>query len=230
MKRRIINTAARGERVVSNCITLKCPLAGPRDRTSYAVGLHVAHGLQNLPFQFNPQTLLAGFRDGLANTQPLLSDLDHRDLFLRFQRELIIQARARLCELSAKSHSTVGAFLPENQNREGIRILPSGLQYRVMVEGVGPVPSMTDVVVVNYRGTLLDGTEFDNSAQHAEPARFKIDQTIPGWTEALCRMKLGAKWQLFVPAELAYGERGAGRLIPPNDMLIYELELAWIEF
>ncbi len=229
MKRRIIKPATRAERAVPIRITRKCPLAGRRDRTSYAVGLHVAHRLRSLPFDFNPQTLLAGLRDGFANVQPLLCDVERRDLFLRFQQELIAQARARRCELSAKHRSAGAAFLAENQLKEGVHTLPSGLQYRVLAEGVGPVPSATDVVIVNYRGTLLDGTEFDNSAHHAEPARCKINQTIPGWAQALCRMKLGAKWQLFVPAELAYGERGAGRLIPPNATLIYELELAWIE-
>jgi FKBP-type peptidyl-prolyl cis-trans isomerase FklB len=229
MKRRIIKLLTRPERVASIRIIRKCPLAGPRERISYAVGLHLGRRLRSLPFEFDSQTLLAGLRDGFANAQPLLSDLERRDLFLRFHQELITQARARRREMSSKNRAAGAAFLAENQNREGIQILPGGLQYRVLVEGVGPIPSATDVVIVNYRGTLLDGREFDNSVHHAEPARFKINQAIPGWAEALCHMKLGAKWQLFVPAELAYGEHGAGRLIPPNATLIYELELAWIE-
>lgn len=229
MKRRIIRPVTRAERAESIPLIRRCPPARLRERISYAVGLHLARRLRNLPFAFDPQTLFAGLRDGFAKVQALLSDRECRDLFLRFQQQLIAQARARCCEMSATNRAAGAAFLAENQNREGIHILPSGLQYRVLVEGVGPVPLATDVVIVNYRGTLLDGTEFDNSAHHAEPARCKINQTIPGWAEALCRMKLGAKWQLFVPAELAYGERGAGRLIPPNATLIYELELAWIE-
>ena len=229
MKRRIIKLVTRPERAVPICIIRKCPLTGPRERISYAVGLHLARRLRHLPFDFDPQNLLAGFRDGFADAQPLLTDLERRDLFLSFHQELIAQTRAR-CRQTAERNRALGtAFLSDNQSKDGVHTLPSGLQYRVLVEGVGPVPSATDVVIVNFRGTLVDGTEFDNSAQHAEPARCRINQTIPGWAEALCRMKLGAKWQLFVPAELAYGERGAGRDIPPNATLIYELELAWIE-
>lgn len=230
MKRLIIKTPIRAERAVPIRIyTPNDRLVGPRACTSYAVGVHVARRLHGLPFDFNPQTLLAGLRDGFPGGQPLLSEAERRDLFLRFQQELAAQARDRQGERFAANRAAGAAFLAENQNREGIQVLPSGLQYRALVEGVGPVPSMTDVVIVNYRGTLLDGTEFGNSAHHAEPTRCKVDQTIPGWAEALCRMQLGAKWQLFVPAELAYGDRGAGKNIPPNATLIYELELAWIE-
>lgn len=229
MKRQIVKPGTDAKRANPVTIIRDRPPGGLLGRVSYAVGLHIARHLRGLPFDFMEEALLAGLRDGITKTEPLLTDLERRDLFLRFQHDLMTKGRARRRIAAKRNLSEGAAFLAENQLKEGIHTLPSGLQYRVLTEGVGPVPSATDVVYVNYRGVFLDGMEFDNSAHHAEPVRFRINQTIPGLAEALCRMKLGAKWMLFVPASLAYGERGAGRLIPPNATLIYELELVWIE-
>ena len=110
-----------------------------------------------------------------------------------------------------------------------MKTLPSGLQYKVLAEGKGAQPKPTDQVTVNYRGTLIDGTEFDSSYKRGEPVTFPVNQVIPGWSEALPLMKTGAKWQLFVPAGLAYGEHGAGRDIPPNAALIFEVELVGVK-
>jgi len=120
-------------------------------------------------------------------------------------------------------------FLAENKKKEGVVTLPSGLQYKVMKEGTGRTPGENDVVVVNYKGTLIDGTEFDSSYRRGKPENLPVNGVIPGWTEALQLMQVGAKWQLFVPSSLAYGERGAGRDIGPNATLIFEIELISIQ-
>lgn len=121
------------------------------------------------------------------------------------------------------------AFIAENGKREGVVSLPSGLQYEVIHGGSGDRPGATDTVVTHYRGTLIDGKEFDSSHRRGEPARFQVNRVIPGWTEALQLMKVGSKWKLFIPSNLAYGERGAGKLIGPNAALVFEIELLEIQ-
>jgi FKBP-type peptidyl-prolyl cis-trans isomerase FklB len=128
-------------------------------------------------------------------------------------------------EQAAKNLSESKAFLAENGKKEGIKTLPSGLQYKVFAEGSGKMPKAEDTVTVNYKGTLIDGTEFDNSYKRGQPATFQVKGVIKGWTEALQLMKEGSKWQFFIPPDLAYGEGGAGRSIPPNSTLIFEVEL-----
>jgi FKBP-type peptidyl-prolyl cis-trans isomerase FklB len=128
------------------------------------------------------------------------------------------------------THAQVGkekgeAFLAENEKKEGVKILPSGLQYRVLKEGDGKHPRKTDTVVVHYKGTLIDGREFDSSYKRGEPAKFGVTQVIKGWTEALQLMKEGSKWMLYIPWRLAYGEKGSGKLIGPNETLVFEVEL-----
>jgi FKBP-type peptidyl-prolyl cis-trans isomerase FklB len=124
-----------------------------------------------------------------------------------------------------KSRAEGEAFLAENAKKEGVVTLPSGLQYKILKDGAGASPQATDNVTVHYRGTLIDGTEFDSSHKRNQPATFRVSGVIRGWTEALQRMKPGAKWRLFIPAKLAYGERGTGSAIPPNSALIFEVEL-----
>ena len=128
-------------------------------------------------------------------------------------------------EAQASNRAEGEAFLAQNAEREGVASLPSGLQYEVLAEGDGATPGRRSTVVVHYRGTLIDGTEFDSSHARGEPARFRVDQVIPGWTEALQRMQVGDTWKLFIPADLAYGDRGAGPLIAPGSTLIFEVEL-----
>jgi len=135
----------------------------------------------------------------------------------------------RLASLAEKNKKAEEQFLEANKKKEGVITLPDGLQYKVMKEGAGKTPKATDTVTVHYRGTLTDGTEFDSSLKRGEPASFQVNQVIAGWTEALQKMKVGSKWQLFIPANLAYGDRGAGNSIGPNAALIFDVELISIK-
>jgi len=142
-----------------------------------------------------------------------------------FQKDMM----AKQQEVAKKNKKEGEVFLDENKKKEGVKTLASGLQYKVLKEGTGKKPKLNDAVTVNYRGTLIDGTEFDSSYRRGQPASFPVSGVIPGWTEALPLMGEGAKWQLFVPSNLAYGERGAGAMIGPNATLIFEIELISVQ-
>jgi FKBP-type peptidyl-prolyl cis-trans isomerase FklB len=144
---------------------------------------------------------------------------------MAFQKEVM----AKQAEVAKKNKAEGEAFLAENKKKEGVKTTPSGLQYKVIKPGKGKKPKSSDTVTVNYRGTLIDGTEFDSSYKRGQPATFQVSGVIPGWTEALQLMEEGAKWQLFIPSNLAYGERGAGGVIGPNATLIFEVELISIQ-
>ena len=148
---------------------------------------------------------------------------------MAFEQDLQKKEIERLKQLAEKNKKEGAEFLAANKAKEGVKTLPSGLQYKVLAEGNGTQPKPTDQVTVNYRGTFLDGTEFDSSYKRGEPVTFPVNGVIKAWSEALPLMKTGAKWQLFVPAELAYGEKGAGRAISPNSTLIFEVELVGIK-
>ena len=145
------------------------------------------------------------------------------------QKRVKAAGQKDLKEKAAKNLEDGKRFLADNQKKEGIKTLPTGLQYKVLAEGAGKTPQATDTVTINHKGTLIDGTEFNSSYKRGQPATFKVDGAIKGWTQALQLMKEGSKWQLFIPPELAYGERGAGRNIPPNSTLIFEVELISVQ-
>ncbi len=185
---------------------------------SYAIGLEIGSSFHADKVQLDIESLLSGLRDGLKDNNP------------KYDRETCNQAMQQLSEIRMQSHMTRNEeFLTQNSKAEGVHVLPSGLQYKVLEQGDGPSPKATDRVKTHYRGQLIDGTEFDSSYARNEPATFPVNQVIPGWTEALQKMQVGDKWQLFVPSNLAYGESGAGGVIPPNSALIFEVELISIE-
>jgi len=146
-----------------------------------------------------------------------------------FQKEMQAKMVAEMQALAAKNKAAGEAFLAENAKKEGVVVTDSGLQYKIIEEGEGPSPGPSDMATVNYRGTLIDGTQFDSSYDRGQPATFPVGGVIAGWTEALQLMKPGAKWQLFIPADLAYGERGAGKDIGPNSTLVFDVELLSVE-
>lgn len=193
-----------------------------KDKVSYAIGLTFGSNLKKQGVEFDPNVLLQGIKDASGGGKTLLTDAEVKDVLTNYQKQLV----------SAKSDKNLKegeAFLAANKKKEGVVTLPDGLQYKVLKQGTGPKPKSTDTVVTNYRGTLIDGTEFDSSYSRNEPAEFPVNGVIPAWTEALQLMPVGSKWQLFVPAKLAYGERGAGGVIEPNSCLVFEVELMQIK-
>jgi FKBP-type peptidyl-prolyl cis-trans isomerase FklB len=200
-----------------------------QDKVSYGIGLRIGKDFKSQQVELNPDLLMKGIEDGLAGTEPLLSDEQIRETMVAFQQEMMEREKTRLEEASVNNAEEGKKFLEENAKKEGVVTLPSGLQYKVITEGSGKQPSAEDTVKVHYRGTLVDGTEFDSSYSRNEPAEFPVGGVIPGWTEALQLMKEGSKWQLVLPPELAYGERGAGPRIGPNATLVFEVELLEVE-
>jgi FKBP-type peptidyl-prolyl cis-trans isomerase FklB len=173
--------------------------------------------------------LLRGLKDALAGSKLLLTDQEAQTVMTALRADLGKKQELKQQQAAETNKKEGDAFLAANKTKEGVVALPSGLQYKILQEGTGPKPAATDTVTVNYRGTLLNGTEFDSSYKRGQPATFGVGQIIKGWTEALQLMPVGSKWQLFIPAELAYGARGAGRDIGPNSTLIFEVELVSIQ-
>ena len=202
-------------------ITLK----NQKEKMSYIIGHDVGKNLQKQTIEIDPEIVTRGIRDALSGAKPLMTDQEIRDTVAAFQKEMA----AKQEELGKKNKKDGEVFLAENKKKEGVKTLPSGLQYKVIKAGKGKKPKLTDTVTTHYRGTLIDGTEFDSSYKRNTPATFPVNGVIPGWTEALQLMEEGAKWQLFVPSNLGYGERGAGGTIGPNATLIFEVELISIQ-
>jgi len=176
----------------------------------------------------DPEMLAQGVRDAFAGGKTLLTEEEARKTLADLQKELMEKQQEQVRQMMEKNKKEGEEFLAANKKKKGVVTLPSGLQYKVLKAGSGSSPKLTDTVETNYRGTLIDGTEFDSSYKRGETATFPVSGIIEGWKEALQKMKVGDKWQLFVPAELAYGERGAGREIGPNQALIFEVELLTI--
>ncbi len=196
----------------------KSVLKNQKEKVSYIIGMDIGNNLKKQSVDADPNSLLRGIQDALSGAKPLLSQEQIQETMVAFQKEM-----------AEKQKQRGEAFLSENKKKEGVKTLPSGLQYKVIKAGTGKKPKASDTVTVNYRGTLIDGTEFDSSLRRGQPATFPVSGVIPGWTEALQLMAEGAKWQLFVPPNLAYGERGAGGLIGPNATLIFEVELISVQ-
>ncbi len=177
----------------------------------------------------DPAIVMQGLKDGLAGTKPLLTEEESRSVLMQLQEDMRKKQAEKAQQMGTANKTQGEAFLAANKSKEGVVTLPSGLQYKILKAGTGPKPTASDSVVCNYRGTLIDGKEFDSSYKRGEPATFPVSGVIKGWTEALQLMPVGSKWQLFVPADLAYGERGAGADIGPNSTLIFEVELISIQ-
>lgn len=204
-------------------------LKTPKDKASYAIGMNFGSGLRKQPIDIDPAILARGLRDALAGGKTLLTEDEVRTVLTQLQADLRKKQQEKTIALSENNKKEGAAFLAANKEKEGVVALPSGLQYKILQEGTGPKPTATDTVVCNYRGTLLDNTEFDSSYKRGQPATFPVTGVIKGWTEALQLMPVGSKWELFIPAELAYGERGAGAQIGPNATLVFEVELISIQ-
>jgi FKBP-type peptidyl-prolyl cis-trans isomerase len=203
----------------------KSDLETVQDVYSYSVGYEVGRELQQQETEFNLEALFQGIEDVLLANEPLLDQMERQQARAALQeqlRERFAEERSAQGEINRKEGE---AFMAENTTRQGVVTLPSGLQYQVLREGSGPQPLPTDRVSVHYIGSFLDGTEFNNSYAGGNPAIFAVNRVIAGWTEALQLMKVGAKWKLWVPSELAYGEAGMGTQIGSNMTLVFEVEL-----
>jgi FKBP-type peptidyl-prolyl cis-trans isomerase FklB len=206
----------------------KLELKDQKDRESYSLGYQFGQSLKVQGVDINLQVYKSGIQDGLGGKEPQMTPEEIRATMTNLQQRLVAAQQKTRREVAAKNLSESKTFLAENKNKEGIQTLPSGLEYKVVTEGSGKMPKPEDTVKVHYKGTLIDGTEFDSSYRRGEPSTFKVKGVIKGWTEALQLMKEGSKWQLFIPPELGYGERGAGP-VPPNSTLIFEVELLAIQ-
>jgi len=218
-------TAAHAKAAASAVPVLKTP----KDKVSYAIGADLAGRLKSQSIDVDPVLLSRGLRDALAGTKPLMTQDEVRATLTDLQNQLRQKQAAAVKELSDQNKKEGDAFLVENKGKEGVVTLPSGLQYKILKAGDGEKPKPTDTVVCNYRGTLLNGKEFDSSYKRGQPATFPVSGVIKGWTEALQLMPVGSKWQLFIPPDLAYGDRGAGNDIAPGATLIFEVELLSIQ-
>lgn len=194
-------------------------------KMAYAVGYEFGSSLLKQAPHLEADALLRGMADSLKKIQPALSEEQLASALVAFQQNLVAEKTKRDAAAADQNREASTKFLSDNAKRPGVVVLPSGLQYQVLASGKGSSPIKTDRVKVHYHGTLVDGSVFDSSVQRGEPAEFQVGQVIPGWVEALQRMKVGDKWKLFIPPELAYGNRGAGGVIGPGAALIYDVEL-----
>ena len=200
-----------------------------KDKASYAIGMNLGTSLHRQSVEVDPAIMLRGVKDALAAGKMLMTEDEMRATLTQLQNEMRKKQQEKALLAGAANKKEGEEFLAANKAKDGVITLPSGLQYKILTEGSGPKPAATDSVVCNYRGTLINGTEFDSSYKRGQPATFPVGGVIKGWTEALQLMTAGSKWQLFIPAELAYGEPGRGPIIGPNSVLVFELELISIQ-
>jgi len=203
----------------------KVELESVSQKASYAVGLQIAQSLESFPVEFNKAAFTAALDDSLGGKEPRLSQEEIAAVLGELRAKAQMQAAAAGEESIARGK----AFLAENAKKEGVTVTESGLQYIVLTKGEGEKPVAKDTVEVHYKGSTIDGKEFDSSYKRGAPATLGVTQVIPGWAEALQLMTVGSKYQLFIPSDIAYGPRGAGRDIGPNETLIFEVELISIK-
>jgi FKBP-type peptidyl-prolyl cis-trans isomerase FklB len=209
------------------------PLTTRKDKFSYALGMNIGTSLGNTlktqSVEVDWNLVSQGLKDSTGGGKTRLTEEEEKAVLTEVQNEVRKEQAEKAKAASDKNKTEGEAFLAANKSKDGVVALPSGLQYKILTAGTGPKPAASDSVVCNYRGTLIDGKEFDSSAKHGKPATFPVNGVIKGWTEALQLMPVGSKWQLFIPSSLAYGERGAGAEIGPNATLIFDVELLSIQ-
>jgi FKBP-type peptidyl-prolyl cis-trans isomerase FklB len=206
------------------------PFKTNKEKASYALGMNVGTSLHRQSVDIDPDLFAQGLKDAISGKKPLITEEEGRAALTQLQNDVRTQQAQRMKEEGNANKKAGDAYLAANKAKPGVVTLPSGLQYKILKEGTGPKPTATDTVECNYTGTLINGTEFDSSAKHGGPAKFPVNGVIKGWTEALQLMPVGSKWQLFIPSDLAYGERGTpDGSIGPNSTLVFDVELLSIE-
>ncbi len=203
----------------------KAELKTQKQKASYGIGMDIGKNFKDQFPDVDVNALVMGFKDALAGNKPAIADSELTNVMQAFQQEMVQKRSERMAAQSDKNKKEGEAFLSENKKKEGVVTTPSGLQYKIIKAGSGRKPTPNDTVVCNYRGTLINGKEFDSSYKRGQPASFVLGQVIPGWIEGLQLMPIGSKYEFFIPANLAYGERGAGADIGPGATLIFEVEL-----
>jgi FKBP-type peptidyl-prolyl cis-trans isomerase FklB len=211
-----------------------CAQAAPKletdkDKLSYAMGMDLGGQLKTNAVDIDPAVFARGLQDALSGGKTLLTDEEAKAVISKLQMAMVAKRTEEMKVAAARNKEEGDRFLVANKAKEGVVTLPSGLQYKVLTAGTGKTPTADDTVVCQYRGTLIDGKEFDSTYKKGEPATFPVKGVIKGWTEVLQRMPVGSKWQVFVPSDLAYGPRGAGADIGPNATLVFEIELVAIK-
>jgi FKBP-type peptidyl-prolyl cis-trans isomerase FklB len=205
-------------------------LKTPKEKASYAIGMNIGKNLKRDSVEVDPAVLYRALKDAYVGNNLLLTDEEAKAALTALQAEVRAKEDAKLKAAAVENKKTGEAFLAANKTKEGVVTLPSGLQYKIIKEGTGPKPTAEDTVLCHYRGTLVDNTEFDSSYKRGEPLKIPVGGVIKGWTEAIQLMPVGSKWQLYIPSDLAYGERGApGSPIGPNSALVFDVELISIE-
>ena len=200
-----------------------------KEKVSYAIGMEMGKGVRAQGIDIDPSILVQGLKDALSDAKSQMSEDELKQVITALQQEMR-QKQMQAEEAAATENKTKGeAFLAANAKKDGVVALPDGLQYKIITTGQGKKPVETDTVLCNYKGTFLDGTEFDSSARAGKPVPFEVKSVIPGFKEVLQLMPVGSKWQVFIPSNLAYGERGAGNVIGPNSTLIFEVEVVSIQ-
>jgi FKBP-type peptidyl-prolyl cis-trans isomerase FklB len=225
-------TAKTGTGTAAHRTAAPLVLTTDKQKASYALGQSMARSLQRgglTTDDVDTAIIGRGIRDALSNAKPALTDDQQKAALTSLSTSAKTKMEAKNKVAGDANIKAGDAFLAANKSKEGVVTLPSGLQYKIITAGTGPKPTAQDTVVCNYRGTLIDGKEFDASSKHGGPASFPVSGVIKGWTEALQLMPVGSKWQLFIPPDLAYGARGAGPDIGPNSTLVFDVELVSIK-
>jgi FKBP-type peptidyl-prolyl cis-trans isomerase FklB len=201
------------------------PFKTPKEKQSYALGMNIGDTLRRQSIDVDLTIFQQGIKDAMGGGKTVMTEEEASSVLMQLQQEVRAKAEEKQKQLAATNKAEGDAFLAANKSKDGVVTLPSGLQYKILTPGNGPKPALTDTVTVNYKGTLINGKEFDSSYKRGQPATFPVGGVIKGWTEALQLMPVGSKWEVFIPANLAYGEQQRGPDISPNSTLIFEVEL-----
>ena len=226
MKIKMVVAAVMGLAMSTAIIAADAPvLSTDLDKLSYSVGIDLGKNLKKQGIEINSTVMAKGIQDGMSGGQMLMTDEQMKDTLTKFQKDLMAKHAAQFDKQATENKAKGDAFLSQNKAKPGVVTLASGLQYKVMTNGTGVKPGKDDEVTVEYTGKLIDGTVFDSTDKAGKPASFKVSQVIPGWTEALQLMPAGSTWEIYVPANLAYGARNTGGPIGPNETLVFNVHL-----
>lgn len=229
MKIKLLASVVLGAAIVNSYAATEAALTTDNEKLSYSIGVDLGSNIKKQGIDINVPALALGIQDAMTGKSLKMTDEQMKDSLVKFQKDLMAKRTKQFEEQADKNKAQGMAFLKDNKAKPGVVETKSGLQYKIVKSGTGIKPSKEDTVTVEYTGRLINGTVFDSTEKTGKPATFKLDQVIPGWTEALQLMPAGSTWEIFVPAELAYGERNIGGLIGPNETLIFNVHLLSVD-